>query len=317
MREQFSSIDPSVDALIKSVDPFLPPGFDVIDLPRPEETAAVALQRPKMAALCYDRVWATSADVPRAIAFSAPTFVAWKTVFLSVVVRASLNVVSEDDEVARFAVSGLEAIRESVSELPDPAADLADRISRSVAEEMETEYEVTPVCVYGSTAELSREYRHGDHAVIVATLADLHIADEHTLTWEQVTQFRRDGDAVKKYRRLCHWLDSEMIGRTWNFVRDEIAIRLDDYDAALRRHGVQTIVGSLSSILESKALIGGAAAIASLSYAADPFWGLIAGGATVAGQAAVTIARSLIDLQHIKARAFPEIAFVAEVRSAN
>jgi hypothetical protein len=96
-------------------------------------------------------------------------------------------------------------------------------------------------------------------------------------------------------------------------MRDEIAIRLDNYNDALRKHGVKTILGTLATALDAKVLIGGAAAVASLSYASDHIAAMVAGGAIVVGNAAVHLARALLDIQDVRDATNPEIAFVAEV----
>ena len=72
-------------------------------------------------------------------------------------------------------------------------------------------------------------YQKGNREVIIATLDDLDIVVEEQLSLEQVMEFRADDQIRGKYKRLLHWLDKEMVGRSPNFVRDEVAIRLDDY----------------------------------------------------------------------------------------
>lgn len=118
----------------------------------------------------------------------------------------------------------------------------------------------------------------------------------------------------KKFRRLVHWLDAEMVGKSVRFIEDEIAQRLDDYALATRKHGIETILGTLQATIDSPALLGGAAATASLSYAADPKWALLGGATVLVGRAAITLARALIDADSTKASTHREIAFVSELQ---
>jgi hypothetical protein len=190
-----------------------------------------------------------------------------------------------------------------------------DEASRVLAAGISGFHDIGVTSVYASTAALDREYAPGNHDVIVATLSALDIPIEAALTWEQVAGFRRDKASRNKLRRFVHWLDRDMAGRSAAFIADEVSGRLEDYRAALRKHGISVALGSLSSVIDSKAVIGGAAAVASLSYAADERWALIGGGAIMLASGAVHLGRALMDLHGVHDNA-KEIAFVAALEDA-
>jgi len=139
---------------------------------------------------------------------------------------------------------------------------------------------------------------------------------EAALTWEQVLDFRKDKTSRDKLRRFVHWLDKDMAGRSAAFIADEITCRLEDYRAALRKHGIAAALGTLSSVVDSKVLIGGAAAVASLSYATDPRWALLGGSAVLLANCAVHVGRVLLDVRSVHENA-KEIAFVAALQNAS
>lgn len=167
--------------------------------------------------------------------------------------------------------------------------------------------------MYASAREYIGEYRAGAYDVVLAALQNVPIPDERELSWEQILDMKQDRQSQIKLRRLKHWLDAEMIGRTPQYIADEIAIRLHDYQNALRKHGVATILGSLQTAIDAKVVTGGALAVASLSFATSPTAALVAGGGIVVGSAALHIARAVLDVDEKRDATHPEIAFVAEI----
>lgn len=177
-------------------------------------------------------------------------------------------------------------------------------------------HDIGVTSVYTSTAALDREYAPGSHDVIVAALSALDIPIETALTWDQVCEFRRDQVSRNNLRRFIHWLDRDMAGRSDAFIADEVSGRLEDYRAALRKHGIAAALGSLSSFIDSKVVVGGAAAVASLSYAADQRWALLGGAAIMLANCAVHVGRTLLDIRGVHDSA-KEIAFVAALEDAS
>ena len=285
-------------------------------LPASTESAAVALVTPKTAALVYDRVWGgLRYDMPADIAFHGSSDSELEFLAFAQIFNFLKELSEEDDPVVQRNASAMR--REFVmrwQELYGPSA--ADEASRILAAGIAESHDVGVTTVYASNAALEREYKPGRYEVIVATLSALEIPLERSLTWEQVGEFRRDNAARNKLRRFVHWLDRDMAGRSATFIADEVSGRLEDYRDALRKHGISAALGSLSSIIDSKVLIGGAAAVASLSYAADQRWALLGGGAIMLASGAVHIGRSLLELRGVHDGA-KEIAFVAALEDAS
>jgi hypothetical protein len=174
------------------------------------------------------------------------------------------------------------------------------------------EYRCEAVPVYASEAGREREYVRGDRTVVVAALTDLQIVDEDQLTWDQVMAFRQDADASHKYRRFLHWLEG-MAGEPRSYVEDEIGIRLEDYEAALQKHGIRTAKGVLRWLLSDEAVtkaLGIAGGIMALT--GSPVWGLLAGGGYLVKETLFRLWDDHVDLQDIEAQ-HADIAWVYEV----
>jgi hypothetical protein len=117
-----------------------------------------------------------------------------------------------------------------------------------------------------------------------------------------------------KLRRLFHWMDSEMVGKQVSFIGDHLATKLDDYEWALKKHGLQIATGVLSSIVDPKFLATGAATITALSLTTDGLLGALAGAGLVVGRIALELTKSMIDFEETRRSSHPEVAYLHQLR---
>lgn len=73
--------------------------------------------------------------------------------------------------------------------------------------------------------------------------------DEDELSWEQVLEIRKDKIERVKLKRFRAWADSNFDNYTKEQITDTIGKTYNDYIAALQKHGVNTLVGSMSTVL--------------------------------------------------------------------
>jgi hypothetical protein len=90
-------------------------------------------------------------------------------------------------------------------------------------------------------------------------LRNLRIINPSKLTWELVLDFRKDSEATSKIRRLRHFLETNYANRSKNYIEDDLAIKIDDYQSALKKWGFETKVGIIGILLKSKAVFGAVA----------------------------------------------------------
>ncbi|MBI4831010.1 MAG: hypothetical protein HY801_05540 [Candidatus Lindowbacteria bacterium] len=165
-----------------------------------------------------------------------------------------------------------------------------------------------------SEADRDMEYANGNRAAVAAVLFNLKITDEEKLTWSQVIEFREDKEARKKYRRLLHWLDNEMVGKSHAFIEDEIAMKLEDYEWALKKHDIKTVLGTVSDTLDGEYLKGVAAVSGVVSLAASPLFGLLAGTGLVVSKVGVQLVQNWLDFKEIERGPNSEIAVVYDIK---
>ncbi|MHC4462595.1 MAG: hypothetical protein ACYS6W_13250 [Planctomycetota bacterium] len=254
-----------------------------------EENVAITLNKVKTAALCYDRVWCPLSE-------------------------------REHDQVPEpircWRISPLKIAIMSGSQ--KKISDLLKRALRPLARSMSKHFmpglNVSFVTVYDSEAKRNFEYHEGDREAVVVTLSSLSIVDEELLSWEQVLEFRKDKENSRKYRRFLHWLDKEMIGRSQSFIEHEISLRLDDYENALKKHGIKTIVGTIEEVLDGRYLLGVSGVASSFTIAGHPVLGALAGSGLLVGKVGVKLMQTMLDFYDVERGANSEISWVYEAK---
>ena len=187
---------------------------------------------------------------------------------------------------------------------------------RLLCSDQVTRYELSPTLFYANKTSQQADFSSGPRSVLTAALTNLQIVKEEDLSWEQVEEFRRDDSARQKYRRLVRWIDRELECNDCAAIEDMIAIRLDDYEWALKKHGLKASLGSLSSVIDPKFLSATSVAVGGITLAAGEIWGLFVGTSIVIGKVAAEFATMKIDGEDERREKNFEIAYVHEVKKA-
>ena len=169
-----------------------------------------------------------------------------------------------------------------------------------------------------SSSKLQRIiYQEGDMDVILMAMGNLKIVDEEKITWEQVLELRKDKESKAKYKRFLHWLNKEMLGKSQAFIEDEIAIKLEDYESALNKHGIKTVLGTIEEVLDGKYIFEASAAIGGFSLAGHPILGFLTGAGIFVGKVGLKLAQISLDLNDIEKGMNSDIAWVYEAKKLN
>lgn len=148
---------------------------------------------------------------------------------------------------------------------------------------------VNAIPLYSSTEQFVHEYQQGESVAYQAILSNIPLVSDEDLHWKQVLDFRNDREAHWKYRALRAWLADTLSAKSVSEASDMIAKRLDDYEWALKKHGMTTINGVIKSILSSESLFAIIAGGSIAGFIAGPI-----GTALITG--AITIAKSSVSL---------------------
>lgn len=308
-------------------------------LPAKEETAAISL-KPRTAALCYDRVWSPTDTLIREYLFVPEPIVCFggtdqeiRTGHLNPIcileAKAPLRV-EKNSEVFGL-LKAIAAIESCGSNEPYEKKEFALRefsdfeeqvileglqshCLRDIAISFTMKHSTPLIPIYNSLHYRDCAYHQGCRQSVVAMLSNLMIVDEKGLSWDQVLGFRKDKEAREKYKRFLHWLDKEMIGKSQAFIENDIALKLQDYEWALKKHGIKTVIGTISETLDGKYLLGTTTVAASLVLAGYPTLAMLAGAGLVVGKVGVKLAEALLDFDDVERGQFSEISWVYEVK---
>jgi hypothetical protein len=264
---------------------------------------------PKTAALAFDRVYRIPAlidPVPEALGFycaTLPELVFWtEALFISTLQGLDWG----KERVEGYLPNNL---------TPQQKANNEVETMRFLCSQFQGQIGVTPAIFYHSRQNMEKEFPAGASVVLQATISSIAIVDEESLQWDQVLEFRRDADVRKKYRRLVRWIDGELKTRPPREIEDLIAVRLDDYAWALKKHGIKASLGAISCLLDPKFLGATSAAVAATAVAADGLWAAVAAAGLTVGRAAVSFGTTLIDGLDERRQENYEVAYLYEMQS--
>ena len=185
---------------------------------------------------------------------------------------------------------------------------------RKISISLSSKHGIHLIPIYDFIKQRNKMYKEGDREVVIVSLTDLDIVDEKQLTWDQVIEFRSDKENQKKYKRLFHWLNKEMTGRTPRFIEEEIAIKLNDYESALRKHGIRTIAGIVEETIDGKLITGVTAATGTINLAGHPALGFLVGAGIVIGKVVIKLIQNKLDYDDLEYGPNSEVSWVYEAK---
>lgn len=100
----------------------------------------------------------------------------------------------------------------------------------------------------------SKNGEYTDSEVYEITIKSIPMAIEEKLTWQQVLDFREDLAEIEKLRRFRQWANISLTNKNTSQIQDELSQQLEEYEYALKKHGVQTTISGITTILSSSLL---------------------------------------------------------------
>lgn len=113
--------------------------------------------------------------------------------------------------------------------------------------------EMTPIFVEKTefekafTTDTNKE--NYEHSVIDASIQAIPTIVEDGLSWEQVVDFRKDKKEIAKMRKFRNWANQNLEGKSSAEITDILCGELEDYESALKKHGIKTVIGGFSTIV--------------------------------------------------------------------
>jgi hypothetical protein len=216
--------------------------------PNSTESLVVTFSNYKTAALAFDRVYRVPVlddPVPEEIGFFCGTE-------SEVYLIAQIFLLSGLDE-AGFPYKHKEYMQKLRAGEDRELRRLGERKSmRTLCSDIKAIYGIAPAILYSEPNARNEEFQNGKFDVLTSSISNIAMVNEKELSWEQVMEFRKDAETRAKYCRFVRWVDLELKTKSPKEGEDLIAIRLDDYKWALKKHGLKTTIGTLSCLLDPK-----------------------------------------------------------------
>lgn len=167
---------------------------------------------------------------------------------------------------------------------------------------------------YPSSAAFARDFLEGQAIAYQAALNNLPLISNEDVTWDQILEFRRDKKALRKYRSLRFWLQYSLEAESVGQATDLIAERIDDYEWAIKKHGLKTVTGALSYVLNLKSVSSIATGAGLAALVGGSIWSAMTAGLMISAKLGVWIINKCIDREAIKREEYSDIALLYEAR---
>lgn len=141
---------------------------------------------------------------------------------------------------------------------------------------------------------------HAAQNSLYMNLAGLNLVDASKASWEQVEEFRKDLDSVRKLRNLRLALNQDLKGKSDSYIEDFIFQKIDEYNQAVSRWGFETGLGNLKTMFSSSLIPSSVAAIAGATLGPNPLAGIMAGGMTTFAGISIEFGQKLWSLSKFK-----------------
>lgn len=146
-------------------------------------------------------------------------------------------------------------------------------------------------------------------------LDKLKIINSSRAGWDQILQFKADRKSVSQLRNLRLFLHDKLSDKSSSYVSDYLDRTIDLYETALRKHGFDLLESSLSTLMDSKSLIGASSLTAAALIAGLNEVALLSGlsGAILeTSKVVMKVIKSRYDLKSFKDT--HELAYLFEVK---
>jgi hypothetical protein len=278
-----------------------------LSIPAPNERCACPQEFVvKRAALLFDRIrkpWLSHDDsIPTSLLFDIPN----NRSNFNTVWEKYLNELFKKDKMSKHMPQNIPTAGETLNVINE------FQLRVTVESFLLAGYTVTPV--YNSQQRFFLDYPAGNNIVYQAALENLPEIIEDQVSWEQVIEFRSDKDAIRKYRALRLWLEYSLSAQSVENARDLIARGIEDYEWAIRKHGLKTATGALSSIFSLNGLISLTAGVGVGAAIGGPVWSALTGAIFTVGRASVWVAERMIEKQDIQRSPDAAVALICDAK---
>lgn len=167
---------------------------------------------------------------------------------------------------------------------------------------------VSAIPVFPHEAAMLGAFPEGKDDAITLSINNVPLINTEKSEWEQISQIKQDSDSRIKLARFRTFLHDEYSGKSEDYIKDSLNVKISDYQEACKKHGFELIDATISVLLEGNTwLAASATTIAGILAGHLPEAGAINVFMGI-GKVALTLARELKKVKSYKKQ--HELAFV-------
>ncbi len=140
-------------------------------------------------------------------------------------------------------------------------------------------------------------------SIITIKLSKLNIVDVSNASWEQIIDFKKDKESALKLMRFKNFILKNYEGKTTSFIKDDIAIKIEEYEKITKKHGFELKTSCIETILNAPSFLAATGLFLAGEGLGIPSTEVVAVASKVAldiGKIAIEIAKNRISLQQTK-----------------
>ena len=133
------------------------------------------------------------------------------------------------------------------------------------------------------------------------TTSNIPLIDTENSSWEQIMELRKDSESKKKLRRLRLFFLNNYVGKTKDFIEDDLCQRLDDYENTRKKHGFDTAMSTLDILLDANTLQAAAVAGFTTGLFGGPIVGMASGVTIELGKVLIELGKKQANISNLSA----------------
>jgi len=106
---------------------------------------------------------------------------------------------------------------------------------------------------------------------IICTLANIPIIDTDLADFDQIKNLRKDVDSKIKLRNLKLFLHETYVGKSIDFIEDDLNRRIYDFNIVVKKHGFQIQQAVLSTLFNSQTALPTIATAIASAFCENPY----------------------------------------------
>ena len=277
---------------------------------RGQSCSITDVQQAKAAALLFDKIFVLGSTELKPLDYNAESFRDRTGIPSEVAFIPDFKLIADDNQGAALLVV---LNNEKFIRGEGASSGLNSHMNKIYSEHF-ARTGVSVVPTYSSENMFDEDYAGEESVAFNAVIQNIPLISDDN-AWDTILEIRNDSESLAKVRALRVWLRDSLGKKSLPEAQDIIETKLSDYRWAIRKHGLETTIGTLGDVLSFKGLTPGLlSGIVTGAAVSSPVWGAFTTGVLLTSQVSISIAKKLIAAENIT-QSNSEVAILHELSS--